>query len=75
MPARKIPDREREIADDLRSRYDGALNLAEVGRELGLENRETIAKYLEGVPAQMVGKIKRWRVADLARHMYENEVV
>lgn len=66
--------RQMEIEDDLRSRHGGMLSSADVGRELGLQNKEAIRAFLAGLPAYEIGSRRRWRVCDLAKRLADTEV-
>lgn len=71
MPARKIPEWEKEKRSDLRDRHGGLMNLTEVQRELGAKDPKTARAFLEDLPYILVGKQKKWDVADVARRMNE----
>lgn len=77
MPARKIPDREREISEGLRAQYGGMMTLTDVRTEFGMKHPDTAKKYLHdnNIPANIVNGRAKWRVGDIAKMIYLNEAV
>lgn len=71
MPARKVPEWEKEKRSDLRERFGGMMNMIEIQRELGAKDPKTARAFLEDLPYILVGKQKKWDVADVARRMNE----
>lgn len=67
-----VPQRQREIEDDLRARYGGAMTAKDVGVELGMKHPNTYNGWLADVPAIVVNNRKKWRVADVAGKIYQN---
>ena len=66
--------RQKELEDDIRSRHGGMLSAAEVGREIGVQNKASVRRFLEGLPAYEVGGRRRWRIADVAKRLADSEV-
>jgi len=66
--------RQLEIEDDIRSRHDGTLCLADVGREIGLVHRPSIEKFVKNIPCYYINGNRRWRVADIAKAIADAEV-
>lgn len=75
MPKLRLPLRAQQIADELREVYGGMLCVEQVKRELGVKDRRTAEKFLDGVPFVMVNKRKCWRVSDIARRIYDQEEI
>ena len=75
MPARRVPEWEKEKREDLRKRYGGMLNLTDVQKELGLRDPKTARAFLAGVPSTVVCRRRKWAVEDLARKLYEEREV
>lgn len=65
----------KEIVKDIREQIGNFPNVKQVGDYLGM-SRNTVKKYLEGVPAyELAGDGKRHYFAiDLAKHLMEMEV-
>lgn len=68
-----IPQRAREIENDLRGRYGGMLTLAQITRELGV-SKPSALRWVEDVKAVIVNDRKKYPVANVARKIYQNEV-
>lgn len=66
--------RQLEIEEDIRSRHDGTLCLADVGREIGLLYRPSIEKFVKNIPCYYINGNRRWRVADIAKAIADAEV-
>lgn len=75
MPARRVPEWEKEKREDLRKRYGGMLNLRDIQKELGLKDAKTARAFLEGVPSTIVCRRRKWAVEDFARKLYEEREV
>ena len=69
-----VPQRQREIAEELRERYGGMMTASDVMRELGLNHDAPTTRWLEGVPAVIVNNRKRYRVSDIASKIYRESV-
>jgi hypothetical protein len=67
--------RAQQIADEMRAVYGGMLNVEQMKRELGVKDRRTAEKFLQGVPFVIVNKRKHWRVNDIARRIYDQEEI
>lgn len=67
--------RQLEIEEDIRSRHDGTLCLADVGNEIGIKFRPSIEKFVKGVPCYYINGHRRWRVSDIAKRLADLEVV
>ena len=65
--------RQLELETDIRSRHKVILTLADVGREIGINKRESVLKFLEGLPAYEINGRRRWRIADIARRLADYE--
>lgn len=63
--------RQLEIEEDIRSRHPGMLTMADVGAELGVKNRSTIRRFLEGLPSYEISGRRRWRISDVAKRLCE----
>ena len=72
MPARKIPQTERDISDALRSMYGGMMTLTDIGQELGISHRDSIVRWITGMPCVKINGRKKWMVKDVARRINEN---
>lgn len=73
MPRTKYltPPQQKDIEEDLRERYGGGMMTAiDVGRELGIKDHTSYEAWLSDVPYYIVNNRKRWRVADIAKKMY-----
>jgi len=73
MPARKIPDREREIGDEIIGLYAPYLNLKEVGNVIGIRHSNEIYRFVSDIPSTTVNSRKKYRARDIARKLYESE--
>lgn len=70
MPARRISEWEKAKRAELRELYGGMMTMTEIQRELGLKSPHSVRVFLEDLPYILVGKQKRWDVADVAGRMY-----
>jgi len=71
------PPEQQVIEDELRSRYGGAMSTRQVGIELGLKDTAT-KRWCEDaqVPyVQTERSARRYRVADVAKAIYQNTYV
>lgn len=59
------------LADELRKKYGGMLNLTGVKQVLGVADDRTAKKFLEGVPHYDINGRARWMVTDVARKLDE----
>lgn len=66
--------RQIEIEEDLRTRHGGLLTFAEVSEEIGIKHKDTVNGFLNGLPVYRVEGKRRWRTADIARHLASMEV-
>lgn len=66
--------RQQEIEDDIRSRRKGMLTLQNVIDELGMNNRISAMRFLDGLPAYDINGRRRWRISDVAKRIAEMEV-
>lgn len=66
-----IPQKQREIAEELREHFGGMMTATDVGRELGISHDASISKWLADVPSVTVNNRKRWRVSDVAAKIYK----
>lgn len=73
MPRLRLPLRAQEIADEMRAIYGGMLNIEDIKLELGVQDRRTAEKFVDGLPFVVVNRRKRWRVSDIARRIYDKE--
>ena len=71
MPARRVPEWEKEKRAELRSIYGGAMRQCDVMTELGTKNAGIATEFLNGLPFMRVGKTLRYDVNDIARRFYE----
>lgn len=70
-----IPQRQREIAEDLRDRYGGMMTASDVMRELGFKHDAPTTKWLSDVPAVKINNRKKWRVNDVAAKLHRESVL
>lgn len=75
MPKLRRNAREVEIAEELRSRYGGMMDVYDMQHELGVKDRRTAEKFLDGVTHINVNRRKKWRVYDVAHRIYQQEGV
>ena len=75
MPKLRRNAREVEIADELRSRYGGMMDVSDMQHERGVKDRRTAEKFLDGVTHINVNRRKKWRVYDVAHRIYQQEGV
>lgn len=67
-----IPAEQLALEQELRDRYGGMMGTRDVQEELGVGSYNTAASFLEGVSFIKVGKLKKYRVADVAKRIYIN---
>lgn len=66
-----IPQRQREISEELRHLYGGMMTATDVMHELGFKHDSPTSKWLADVPAVKVNGRKRYRVSDIAKKIYD----
>lgn len=74
MPRTKvgIPWEQQELEEELRQRYGGYMTKPEIAQELGI-SIPTVYKWVEGMEAFKVGRIRKYRVRDVAKRIYESK--
>ena len=75
MPKLRRNPREAEIAESLRTIYGGMMDVTDMQRELGVKDRRTAEKFLDGVNHIIVNRRKKWRVGDVAHKIYQMEEI
>ncbi|MBO7172341.1 MAG: hypothetical protein J6V52_05260 [Bacteroidaceae bacterium] len=73
MPKLRRNVREAEIADDLRKQYGGMMDVTDMQHELGVKDRRTAERFLDGLTHVTVNRRKKWRVGDVAHRIYQQE--
>ena len=63
----KMPDEQREIADELRDQYGNMLMLKDIMDYMGIGHYNTIHKLVDGIPTVM----KKYNARDVAKRIYE----
>ncbi len=71
MPARRVPEWEKEKRAELRSIYGGAMKISDVSTELGVKQHACTIDFLSGLPFIRVGKSVRYDTNDVARRLFE----
>lgn len=71
MPARRVPEWEKEKRAELRRIYGGAMKLSDVSVELGVKQHACTAEFLAGLPFIRVGKSVRYDINDVAQRLFE----
>lgn len=67
-----IPAEQLALEQELRDRYGGMMKVKDVQEELGVRSYNTASSFLEGMTFVKVGKVKKYRVADVAKRIYIN---
>ena len=70
-----VPSGQWRLENELRERYGGCLTQAEVGRELGLRNHNSVSQWLADLTPLQINGRRKWRAGDVARKMFESEVI
>lgn len=63
----RMPERQKQFADELRNTYGGMLTLKQVGEVIGITHPQTIKKFAQDIPAVDINGRKKWMAADVAR--------
>lgn len=74
MPKLRKRPREAEIYEELYARWGGMMTLEDIKTELGAGGRQTATRFIAGMPCVNVNALRRWRVSDVARRIYDREV-
>ena len=72
MPAHRIPEGQKNIAQELRELYGGCMTMKDVADELGVKHKNPTKKWLADISATVINGRKRWRVVDVAKKLYES---
>lgn len=67
--------RQIEIEEDLRTRHTGLMTLVDVGKEIGVNYRPSIERFLGDTPAYEINGIRKWRIADVAKRLADKEII
>lgn len=67
-----IPPEQKAIEDELYARYGGMMDKRSVGIEIGLRGYHAISDWLSDVPGTMINGRKRYRVAVIAKKIYDS---
>lgn len=71
MPAKRMPEAQKALAEELRKRYGGAMTLVDIAHELGVKKAETARSFMGNAPAVRVNRRLKWRVCEVAKKIYE----
>lgn len=71
MPARRIPQGEREISEDLYSRFGGYLTCTDVTQALGV-SRDKAKQWLADVPSTRINERYKWSAREVARKLWRD---
>ncbi len=71
MPARRIPQGEREISEDLYSRFGGYLTCTDVTQALGV-SRDKAKQWLADVPPTKINERYKWSAREVAKKLWRD---
>jgi hypothetical protein len=66
-----IPQKQKELEEELRERYGGYLTQANLQQELGLK-RTAVFYWVSDLEYTTINGMRKFRAKDVARKLYEN---